>query len=52
MDPQYTAQRIKDTTTGWVLTEVESGETHIVFCNVNANTAEDAAALLLVVPSD
>ena len=46
MEPKYTAQQIEGTNNGWMLTENETGKRHIVFCNANANTAEDAVALI------
>lgn len=45
MEPKYTAQRIKDTTSGWLVIEIETSKKHVVFCNVNTNTAEDAVAV-------
>jgi hypothetical protein len=46
MEPKYTAQRVEGTDNGWMLTDNETGKKHLVFCNVNANTAEDAVALI------
>lgn len=46
MKPKYTAQRIEDTAAGWLVIESETGKKHVVFCNTNANTAEDAVALI------
>lgn len=46
MEPKYTAQQIEGTNNGWMLTENETQKKHIVFCNANANTAEDAVALI------
>jgi hypothetical protein len=46
MKPKYTAHRIEGTKNGWMLTDNETGEKHVVFCRADANTAEDAAALL------
>ena len=46
MEPKYTAQRIEGTDNGWMLIDNETGKKHLVFCNANANTAEDAATLL------
>jgi len=46
MEPKYTARKIEGTNTGWEVTENETGRKSIVFCNANANTAEDAVAVL------
>jgi hypothetical protein len=46
MASKYTAQRVEGTDNGWMLTENETGKKHLVFCNANANTAEDAVALI------
>lgn len=46
MEPKYTAQQIEGTNTGWMLIENKTGKKRIVFCNANANTAEDAVALI------
>lgn len=43
---EHTAQRIEDTDNGWLVIHNETGKKHVVFCNENANTAEDAVALL------
>jgi|DEB0MinimDraft_6_1074348.scaffolds.fasta_scaffold95071_2 hypothetical protein len=46
MEPKYTAQQIEGTDNGWMLIENETDKKYIVFCNANANTAEDAVALI------
>lgn len=46
MEPKYTAQQIEGKSNGWLLTENETGKRYIVFCNANANTAEDAVILI------
>jgi len=46
MEPKYTAQQIEGTDNGWMLIENETAQKHIVFCNANANTADDAVALV------
>ena len=46
MEPKYTAQRIEDTHNGWLVIHNETSKKHVVFCNANANTAEDAVALI------
>ena len=46
MDSTYTAQRIADTENGWRLTNNETGKQDFVFCRLDANTAEDAVAVL------
>jgi hypothetical protein len=50
MEPKYTAQQIEGTDNGWMLTENETGKKHVVFCNDNAKTAEDAVALIETPP--
>ena len=46
MDSIYTAQRVADTENGWMITHNETGKQNIVFCKLDANTAEDAVAVL------
>ena len=46
MDSIYTAQRIADTENGWIITHNETGKQNLVFCRIDANTAEDAVAVL------
>jgi hypothetical protein len=46
METKYTAQRIEDTTYGWLVTETETEKKSVVFCNTLSNTAEDAVALV------
>jgi hypothetical protein len=46
METTYTAQRIADTENGWLITTNETKEETIVFCRLDANTAEDAVAVL------
>jgi hypothetical protein len=46
MQPKYTAQRLADTTNGWVVTEIENEKKSVVFCNTLSNTAEDAVELI------
>lgn len=46
MNSIYTAQRVADTENGWMITHNETGKQNIVFCNLDANTAEDAVAVL------
>ena len=46
MEPKYTTQQIEGTDNGWMLIENETAQKYIVFCNANANTAEDAIALV------
>ena len=46
MDSIYTAQRIADTDNGWLITNNETGKQDLVFCRLDANTAEDAVAVL------
>ena len=47
---EYTAQQIEDTDNGWYVVHNETGKKHVVFCNANANTADDAVALLTAEP--
>ena len=42
----YTAQRIADTDNGWLIIHNETGKKDLVFCRLDANTAEDAVAVL------
>tara|TARA_B100002019_G_C21146264_1_gene535822 strand:+ start:33 stop:206 length:174 start_codon:yes stop_codon:yes gene_type:complete len=42
----YTTQRIADTENGWLLIHNETGKKDLVFCRLDANTAEDAVAVL------
>ena len=46
MEPLYTAQRIADTTNGWLVAEVATESKQIVFCSDTANTAEAAVSLI------
>lgn len=46
MSSTYTAQQIADTDNGWLITHNETGKKDLVFCNADANTAEDAVAVL------
>jgi hypothetical protein len=46
MEQKYTAQRLADTTNGWVVTEIETEKKSVVFCNTLSNTAEDAVELI------
>jgi len=46
MTSTYTAQRIADTENGWLLTHNETGKQDLVFCRLDANTAEDAVTVL------
>jgi len=46
MEPIYTATQIADTENGWLVTNNETGKEDVVFCRPDANTAEDAIALL------
>lgn len=50
MTAQYTAQQIEGIDNGWYVVHNETGKKHIVFCNANANTAEDAVTLLTTKP--
>ena len=51
MSAQYTAQQIEGVNSGWYVFHNETGKRHIVFCNENENTAEDAVALLTEEPT-
>ena len=51
MSAQYTAQQIADTGNGWLVINTATENKHVVFCNANANTAEDAIALLTAEPA-
>lgn len=42
----YTTQRIADTDNGWLIIHNETGKKDLVFCRLDANTAEDAVAVL------
>ena len=42
----YTTQRIADTENGWLVIHNETGKKDLVFCRLDANTAEDAVAVL------
>lgn len=42
----YTTQRIANTDNGWLITNNETGKKDFVFCRLDANTAEDAVAVL------
>lgn len=44
---EYTAQRIEDTTAGWLVIENETGKKHVIFCNKERNTAEEAVSVLI-----
>lgn len=46
MEATYTAQRIAGTANGWLVTEDETQNQNIVFCNADANTSADAVALI------
>mgnify|MGYP003642968046 CR=1 FL=1 len=46
MKPKYIAQRIKDTTYGWLVTETDTGEKKVVFCAKTASSAEDAVNII------
>lgn len=46
METLYTAQKVEDTETGWLISENETGEKFLVFCKVDANTPEDALNLV------
>ena len=46
MSSTYTTQQITDAENGWLLTHNETGKEDVVFCRPDANTAEDAIALL------
>jgi hypothetical protein len=46
MNPQYTAQRTQDTVAGWLVTEIATGKTDVVFCSIAENTEADAVALI------
>ena len=46
MTATYNAQRITNTDNGWLLIHNETGKQDLVFCAENANTAEDAIAVL------
>ena len=46
MESLYTAQRVADTENGWLITNNDTQEEAIVFCKLNANTAEDAVSVL------
>ena len=46
MKNKYPAQRIADTTNGWLITNNETGKEDIVFCHLDRNTAEDAVKVL------
>ena len=48
---EYTAQQIEGIDNGWYVVHNETGKNHVVFCNANANTAEDAVALLTAEPA-
>lgn len=47
MEPTYTAQRIEGTNAGWLVTDNETGEKTLVFCNSSANTEQGAIDTLL-----
>lgn len=51
MSAQYTAQQIEGVNNGWYVFHNETGKRHVVFCNENENTAEDAVALLTEEPT-
>jgi len=42
----YIAEQIANTTNGWYVIDEETGKKQKVFCNADANTAEDAIALI------
>ena len=46
MESLYTAQRVADTENGWLITNNETKEEVFVFCQLTANTAEDAVSVL------
>jgi hypothetical protein len=47
VEQKYTAQQIKGTNNGWMLTENETGKKQIVFCRAEENTAEAAIAVIV-----
>ena len=42
----YTVLRIDDTENGWMIIHNDTGKQNAVFCRLDANTAEDAVAVL------
>ena len=46
MESLYTAKRVADTQNGWLITNNNTQEKTIVFCQLGANTAEDAVSVL------